>query len=115
MMMPRYARVFALVALGASVLVGCASADTPTADPEARKLDPPVIIVDEPEDEATAEPAPQVEESASLTTLAKDPDTEVITFVGADAPPALTDEITAAPKRAPLPSMMSDVVNGPNK
>lgn len=116
-MMLRCARVLALAALGASVVAGCASADAPTADPEALKLDPPVVIVDEPapEDEATVEPVSQVDDSASLKNLAKDPNTEVITFVGADAPPAMTDEVTAAPKRAPLPSMMSDMVHGPNK
>ena len=52
---------------------------------------------------------------AMYSTLAADPSTEVITFVGEDADPGPADEITAPPKRAPLPSMMSDVLHGPNK
>lgn len=115
--MLRCARFLALAAVAGSLVIGCASADAPTADPEALRLDPPVVIVeevDEPNDEDATAQADE-ETAADPAALAKDPDTEVITFVGADAPPAMTDEVVAAPKREPLPSMMSDVIHGPNK
>ncbi|MEX1366360.1 MAG: hypothetical protein AB1Z98_24760 [Nannocystaceae bacterium] len=115
MMMPRCARSLALLVVGFSLVAGCASLDTPTADPEAQRLDPPVIIIEEPQDADADEPTAQVEASELPAAVAKDPDTEVITFVGADAPPAMADEITAPPKRDPLPSMMSDIIHGPNK
>lgn len=112
-MMARLARGSVLVALvgwGA----GCAHADAPVADPEAEALAPPVVIVDEPpapQEEALDEEADQDAPAA----LAKDPNTEVITFAGEDADPGMSDEVTGTPKRDPLPSMMSDVLHGPNK
>ena len=99
--------------------MACAPADTPTADPEAAALAPPVVIVDDPPAEAEAEdPAAgedETEAGVSPSAVAKDPQTEVITFDGADAEPGMSDEVTGAPKREPLPSMMSDVIQGPNK
>lgn len=131
-MMSRCARVLVLLPLVAPLAAGCAPAEAPTADPEAMQLDPPVVIVDEPDatraepdaelaeadvERAEAAPAAEPETTAEVApdVLAKDPKTEVITFTGADAPPGMADEIQGAPKREPLPSMMSEVLNGPNK
>ncbi|MCX4241940.1 hypothetical protein [Paraliomyxa miuraensis] len=111
-MMATRVRVFVLAAALAP-LWGCASSDTATADPEAAQLDPPVVIVDEPEPEP--EPVSEDAAEASPDALAKDPSTEVITFAGEDADPGMADEVTSAPKREELPSMMSDVIKGPNK
>ena len=111
MMMSRPAPLFA-VFLGLWV-AGCAHKDTPTADPEEQQLAPPVVIVDDPPPEIE-EPEPETAELAPAS-VAKDPNAEVITFADEDADPGMTDEITAAPKRKPLPSMMSDVLTGPNK
>jgi hypothetical protein len=91
---------------------GCAPAEISTADPEAAKLDPPVVIVEDPEPEPEPEP---MQTAASPATLAKDPNTEVIKFTGEDATPGMADEVTGDPKRPELPSMMSDVLTGPNK
>lgn len=112
MMMLRLAPPLA-VFLGLLV-AGCAHKDAPTADPEAQQLAPPVVIVDDPPPEADAPAEPQSAELAPAS-VAKDPNAEVITFADEDAEPGLSDEITAAPKREPLPSMMSDVLTGPNK
>lgn len=112
-MMSRCARVLVLAALGGPLAAGCAPRDTPTVDPEAQQLDPPVVIIEEPEPAPESEPEAVVE--ASPTPLPADPNAEVITFVGADASPGMADEVTGSPKRDPLPSMMSDVLNGPNK
>ena len=109
-MMSRSVRVLVVCGLW---LGGCAHDEAPTADPEALQLDPPVVIVDDPPPEPEAEPAELA--GPPPATLAADPSTEVITFVGEDADPGPADEITAPPKRAPLPSMMSDVLHGPNK
>ncbi|MEM9460572.1 MAG: hypothetical protein AAGF11_40765 [Myxococcota bacterium] len=122
-MMARLARNPVLVALIGSWTLACAPADTPTADPEAAALAPPVLIVDEPpaEDDSSDvadQSSPDADEApagVSPSALAKDPQTEVITFDGADAEPGMSDEVTGAPKREPLPSMMSDVLHGPNK
>jgi len=113
-MMSRSAPVLALF-LGLWV-AGCAHKDAPTADPEATQLAPPVVIVDDPlpAAEPLPEPEPQSTELAPAA-VAKDPNAEVITFADEDADPGMTDEITGAPKREPLPSMMSDVLTGPNK
>lgn len=112
-MMSCCARVFVLVAALGPLAAGCAPVETPTADPEAMQLDPPVVIVEEPEPEPEAEP--EVTAEVAPATLVKDPQTEVITFVGADADPGMADEVTGSPKREDLPSMMSDVIHGPNK
>ena len=116
-MMPGRARLLVLVTIGSfgAGSFGCARADVATVDPEAQLLDPPVVIVEEPPPEDEDEALAEVDAAQAPATVAKDPETEVITFVGADAPPAMADEITAAPKRDPLPSMMSDVIHGPNK
>jgi hypothetical protein len=113
-MMSRCARAFLLAALGGPLAASCAPADVPTADPEAAQLDPPVVIIEEPEPEPEPEPMQAAAEVAPAV-LAKDPKTEVITFTGADAPPGMADEVTGDPKRPELPSMMSDVLTGPNK
>ncbi len=102
-----------LALLSGPLVVGCAAVDAPTADPEAQRLSPPVVIIDEPEPEPVAQTEDATEES--LEAVAKDPNTEVITFVGADAPPGMADEITAAPKRDPSPSMLSGMRMAPNK
>lgn len=117
-MMSRCVRSFVLAAVGGSVLAlaaACAPAETPTADPEAAQLAPPVIIIEDPEPEPQPEAEPEATAEASPAALAKDPQTEVITFTGEDAPPGMADEINGAPKRDPLPSMMSSVISGPNK
>jgi hypothetical protein len=114
-MMPRCARALLLVALGGP-LAACAPAETPTADPEAAQLDPPVVIVEEPEPEPQAEPEPmQAATEVSPEVLAKDPNTEVINLAGEDSDPGMAEEVTSAPKRPELPSMISDVLTGPNK
>lgn len=113
--MTRCASLLALAAIAGTAVLGCARADTPTVDPEAQLLDPPVVIMEEEPEEAQDEVMAEADDTPDPATVAKDPDTEVITFVGADAPPAMTDEVTAAPKREPLPSMMSDIIHGPNK
>jgi hypothetical protein len=111
-MMSRRARALLLAALGGP-LAACAPAETPTADPEAAQLDPPVVVVDEPDPEP--EPEPVETASTPIATAPADPKAEVITFTGEDATPGMADEITGSPKRDPLPSMMSDVLHGPNK
>jgi hypothetical protein len=102
-------RALLLVALGGPwAATACAPAEAVTADPEAMQLDPPVVVVeDEPE------PAPPPTQTA--VSLPVDPKAEVITFTGEDADPGMADEVSGAPKRDPLPSMMSDVLHGPNK
>lgn len=111
-MMPRRARALLLAALGGPWAAACAPADAPTADPEAMQLDPPVVVVDEPEPEPEAAPEPV---QTAATPAPTDPNAEVITFTGEDADPGMADEVTGTPKRDPLPSMMSDVLHGPNK
>lgn len=109
-MMPRCARDLLLAALAGPWVAACTPTEAPTADPEAAQLDPPVVVVDAPE--------PQPEPTAEVDPSTKgpiDPNAEVITFTGEDAPPGMADEITGEPKRDPLPSMMSDVIKGPNK
>lgn len=91
--------------------MGCAHTDTPNPDPEAEQLAPPVVIVDDP----PPEPVDEASAAAEAPPPKPDKDTEVITFADEDADPGMADEITAAPKRKPLPSMMSDVLHGPNK
>jgi len=116
-MMSRRVRALLLAALGGPWAMACAPAEAPTADPEAMQLDPPVVVVEEPEPEqevAAAEEEP-VPTAASPTAVPADPNAEVITFTGEDAPPGMADEVTGDPKRDPLPSMMSDILNGPNK
>lgn len=54
--MPRCARTLLIAALAGPWGVACAPADVSTADPEAARLDPAVVIVDEPE--PTPEPEP---------------------------------------------------------
>ncbi|MEM7155399.1 MAG: hypothetical protein AAF799_21295 [Myxococcota bacterium] len=109
-------RAVALVFVSGLFAVGCAAAtDTPTADPEAMRLDPPVTIVEEPAEPPEEVAAQESEQQAALTEIARDPDTEVVTFEGEDADPGMADEITAAPKRENLPSMMSGIIKGPNK
>lgn len=94
--------------------MACAPAEAVTADPEAMQLDPPVVVVaDEPEPEP--EPAEPEPVQTAATPVPTDPKAEVITFTGADATPGMADEITGTPKRDPLPSMISDVIHGPNK
>lgn len=113
-MMPRGARALLIAALAGPWAAACAPSDAPTADPEAAQLDPPVVIVDEPE----PEPEPESEPEPAATPAAPvpaDPNAEVITFTGEDATPGMADEVTGDPKRDPLPSMMSDVLHGPNK
>lgn len=111
-MMSRCARAVLLVALGGPLAASCAPAEISTADPEAARLDPPVVIVEAPQAEPEPEP---MQATATPAALAKDPKTEVITFTGEDAPPGMADEVTGDPKRPELPSMMSDVLHGPNK
>jgi hypothetical protein len=113
-MMPRCARAFLLAALAGSWVAACAPDDAPTVDPEAAQLDPPVVVVDEPEPAPEPEPEP-VQAAVSPTPAPADPNVEVIKFTGEDATPGMADEITGDPKRDPLPSMMSDVIKGPNK
>jgi hypothetical protein len=97
-------------------VVACATnADAPTADPEAAQLDPPVVVVDEPEPAPEPNPAPEQTAATPSTTAPADPNAEVITFTGEDASPGMADEVTGDPKRDPLPSMMSDIIKGPNK
>ena len=72
------------------------------------------MIVDEPEPEPESE-AESEAAGVSPATLVKEPDTEVITFAGEDADPGMADEVTGSPKRDELPSMMTDVIHGPNK
>lgn len=112
-MMSRCARALLLAALAGPCAAACAPAEAPTVDPEAAQLDPPVVIVDEPEPEPESEP----EQTAATpaTPAPADPKAEVITFTGEDATPGMADEVTGDPKRDPLPSMMSDVLHGPNK
>lgn len=113
-MMSRCARPLLLAVLAGPWVVACATnADATTADPEAAQLDPQVVIVDEPEPEPEAEPE-QTAASPS-TPVPADPNAEVITFTGEDATPGMADQITGDPKRDPLPSMMSDIIKGPNK
>ncbi len=113
-MMSRCVRAFLLAALGGPLAAGCAATDVATADPEAQQLDPPVVIIDEPEPEAPGEPAEATAE-APPPPVVMDPQAEVITFVGADASPGMADQVTGSPKRDPLPSMISEVLSGPNK
>jgi hypothetical protein len=113
-MMSRCVRALLLAALGGPWVAACVPADAPTADPEATQLDPPVVVVDEPEPEPEADPEP-VQTAATPTPVPTDPKAEVITFTGSDATPEIADEVTGTPKRDPLPSMMSDVLHGPNK
>jgi hypothetical protein len=113
-MMSRRIRVVVLAALGGPWVAGCGPIEAASADPEATQLDPPVVVVDEPEPEPAPEPEP-VQTAASPTPVPTDPNTEVITFTGSDATPGMADEISGTPKRDPLPSMMSDVIHGPNK
>lgn len=100
----------AVMVTGLTVLVaGCAPADRATADPEAQSLSPPVVIVeDEPEPDHPAVAEAEPDDNAP-SVVSRDPNTEVITFTGADAPPGMADQVTAAPEREPLPSMMSDI------
>lgn len=100
-----------LIAALAGPWAACAPADAPTVDPEAAELDPPVVIVDEP----APEPEPVQTAATPAAPVPADPNAEVITFTGEDATPGMADEITGDPKRDPLPSMMSDVLTGPNK
>lgn len=109
-MMSRCARALLLAAL-AGPWAACAPTEAPTVDPEAAQLDPPVVIVDEPEPEPESEPV----KTAVTPAAPADPKAEVITFTGEDATPGMADEVTGDPKRDPLPSMMSDVITGPNK
>ena len=98
-------------------MVACAPTDAPTADPEAAQLDPPIMVVEQPEPEAEPEPEPAPMQTAATPAgpVPADPKAEVITFTGADADPGMADEVTGDPKRDPLPSMMSDIIKGPNK
>ncbi|MCH9682376.1 MAG: hypothetical protein K0V04_13140 [Deltaproteobacteria bacterium] len=94
--------------------------DTPTADPEAMRLSPPVVVVDDPEPASELEPdgtddAGETKAALAPEAVAQDPQTEVITFEGADAPPGLADQVTAPPKRPPSPSMLSGMKMAPNK
>lgn len=117
-MMSRRICAVLLAALGGPWVAGCAPLEAASADPEATQLDPPVVIVDapEPEPEPAAEPEPEpVQTAASPTPAPTDPKAEVITFTGSDATPGMADEVTGTPKRPALPSMMSDVLHGPNK
>lgn len=113
-MMSRRARALLLAALGGPWVVACAPAEAVTADPEAMQLDPPVVVVEEPEPPPAApeEPAPV---QTAATPAPTEPNAEVITFTGADAPPGMADEVNGTPKRDPMPSMMSDILHGPNK
>ena len=111
-MMSRCARALLIAAL-AGPWAACAPAEAPTVDPEAAQLDPPVVIVDEPEPEPESKPEPV--QTAATPAAPTDPNAEVITFTGEDATPGMADEVTGDPKRDPLPSMMSDVLHGPNK
>lgn len=108
-------RVVAVVLVSGFVAIGCATNDKATADPEALTLDPPVTIVEEPEEEPAEVAEVETQQQAALTEIARDPNTEVITLDGEDADPGMADEITAAPKRDALPSMMSGIIKGPNK
>lgn len=116
-MMPRRARALLLAALAGSWVAACAHIDTPTADPEAAQLDPPVVVVEAPEPEPEAQPEPEPVQTAATPAAPgqADPKAEVINFTGADADPGMADEVTGDPKRDPLPSMMSDIIKGPNK
>ena len=114
-MMSRCARTLLLAALAGPWVVACVTADVPTADPEAAQLDPPVVVVDEPEPSPEPEPNPAPEQTAASPTTPADPNAEVITFTGSDAEPGMADQVTGDPKRDPLPSMMSDIIKGPNK
>lgn len=111
-MMSRCARALLIAAL-AGPWAACAPTDAPTVDPEAAQLDPPVVIVDEPAPEREREPVQTAATPAAPAPA--DPNAEVITFTGEDATPGMADEVTGDPKRDPLPSMMSDVLHGPNK
>jgi len=113
-MMSRCARVLLLAVLAGPWVVACAPDDAPTVDPEAAQLDPPVVVVDEPEPEPEPEPV-QTSSATPAAPVRADPNAEVITFTGEDATPGMADEVTGDPKRDPLPSMMSDIINGPNK
>lgn len=113
-MMLRRARTLVLAALSGCLMAGCVQRDEQLVDPEAQMLDPPVTIVDEPPPEEEPE-SEEVEAGISPAMLVKNPETEVITFAGEDADPEMTDEITGSPKRESLPSMMSDIISGPNK
>jgi hypothetical protein len=118
-MMPRCARALLLAVVVGPWAAACAPTDVPTADPEAAQLDPPIVVVEqpEPEPEPKAEPEPEPMQTAATPATAKpaDPKAEVINFTGADADPGMADEVTGDPKRDPLPSMMSDIIKGPNK
>lgn len=116
-MMSSCARVFVLAAALGPLAAGCAHEQPSSADPEAMQLDPPVVVVDDPPPPPSEpeEEQPEAMAEVSPATVAKDPNTEVITFAGEDAAPGMADEVTGAPKREPLPSMMSDVISGPNK
>lgn len=122
-MMSRWVRRSVLVALALGSAAGCAHTDTSTADPETEALASPAIPAEDPpsaEDPPAPDPGadPGADPDADPvdpTALAQDPDTEVITFADEDADPGMSDVVTAPPKREPLPSMMSDVLHGPNK
>jgi hypothetical protein len=116
-MMPRCARALLALALAGPWVAACATTDVPTVDPEAAQLDPPIVVVEQPEPEAEPEPSPEPVQTAATPATAKpaDPKAEVINFTGADADPGMADEVTGDPKRDPLPSMMSDIIKGPNK
>lgn len=111
--MSRRAPSLVLAALVGGLALGCSRNDAPTVDPEAQRLDPPVMIIDDP----PPEPAPEAvaDTTPPPAALVADPSTEVITFTGEDADPGMADEVTGSPQRDPLPSMMSDVLHGPNK
>jgi hypothetical protein len=109
-MMPCSVRALVLAVLAGPWLVAC-TADGPTVDPEAAQLDPPVVVVDEPE----PEPEPVQTAATPVAPVPADPNVEVIKFTGEDATPGMADEVTGDPKRDPLPSMMSDIIKGPNK
>jgi hypothetical protein len=116
-MMPRCARALLALALVGPWVAACAPNDAPTVDPEAAQLDPQIVVVEEPEPEPAAEPEPEPVQTAATPATAKPADSkaEVINFTGADADPGMADEVTGDPKRDPLPSMMSDIIKGPNK
>ncbi len=113
-MMPRRARTLVLAALSGCLAAGCAQRDEQLVDPEAQMLDPPVVIIEEPPPEEEPQ-SDEGEAGVPPAMLVKNPDTEVITFAGEDADPGMADEITGSPKRESLPSMMSDIIKGPNK